>query len=77
MVAEFIQDKTYCFVGSKSLVENMVTCTCTLLSEEQIYLGNFIEYMGIPYVGDWMYDGKAKFEFGVISKGYYDKIVPV
>ena len=58
------------------LVENLIETT-GLHNNEQIYLGKFIEYMGIPYVGDWLFDGKACFEFGVISKGYYHKIVPL
>lgn len=68
---EFDSTKKYYFIGSLELVEE----SNTILLNEKIYLGTFIEYIGTPYLSDWFYDGKAKFEFGTISKGYYDKII--
>ena len=73
MTGEFIQNKKYYFVGSRTHVANIVENDVS--HGDNVYLGYFIEYMGVPYVGDWLYDGKAVFEFGVISKGYYDQIV--
>lgn len=68
---EFDSNKKYYFIGSLKLVEE----GNNFLLNEKLYLGKFIEYIGIPYVSDWLYDGKAKFEFGIISKVYYDKII--
>ena len=45
-------------------------------NSNKIYLGKFIEYIGVPYVTDWLPQGKARFENGIISQGYYDKIIP-
>lgn len=58
----------YYFNGPCDLVENPKTIK---------YLGHFIEYVGIPISSDWLYDAKAKFEFGTVSKGHYDKIVNI
>ena len=69
---ELVQNKQYYFIGSKNLIEN--TLETNYYDNEKIFLGKFIEFIGVPHVCDWLYDGKAKFEFGVISKGYYDNI---
>lgn len=68
---DFDIHKKYYFIGSSELVEE----SNVILLNEKIYLGKFIEHIGIPCLTDWFYDGKAKFEFGTISKGYYDKII--
>jgi hypothetical protein len=41
---------------------------------EPIDLGKFIEYIGIPWVGDWLYDGRARFENKIVDKNQYEKI---
>jgi hypothetical protein len=33
--------------------------------------------VGIPFSADWLHDAKAKFEYGTVSKGHYDKIVKI
>jgi hypothetical protein len=43
-------------------------------NERKIYLGQFIKYIGMPYVSEWIDDAKAQFEYGTISKGYYDNV---
>lgn len=71
----FIPDKEYYFSGSSRQIEYFVGNTSTKSNDEKIYLGKFIEYIGVPYVTDWLPDGKARFENGIISKGYYDEII--
>jgi hypothetical protein len=66
---DFIPDKEYYFTGSSSKIENFVGKSKS--NDEKIYLGKFIEYIGVPYVTDWLPNGKARFEKGIISKGYY------
>jgi hypothetical protein len=56
---EFYKDKTYCIKIDDS---------------KTIYLGRFMEYIGLPYVGDWLYDAKARFEHDVITKGQYRNV---
>ena len=58
----------YYFNGPFDLVENAKTIK---------YLGYFVEHVGIPFSADWLYDAKAKFEYGTVSKGHYDKIVKI
>jgi hypothetical protein len=58
----------YYFNGSCDLVENAKT---------EKYLGNFVEYVDFVCGSDWLHDAKARFEYGVISKGHYDKVTKV
>ena len=67
---EFTHDNIYVFIGKSNLIEDFINNN----NENKIYLGKFIEFIGIPYVSDWLFDGKAKFEYGIISKGHYDAI---
>jgi hypothetical protein len=67
---EFKTDQSYYFVGSINLVEN----SHVNVNNNCIFLGKFIEYIGYVFGSDFMQDAKARFEFGIISKGYYDKI---
>jgi hypothetical protein len=73
---EFIKGASYYFVGDLALVENNLI-DIKYLSNNYIFLGKFIEYVGYVYGFDWMQDAKAKFEFGILSKSYYDKIKPL
>ena len=73
---EFIKDIKYYFEGDLTFIENkLIHLKC--LNNEFIFLGKFIEYTGFLQGSDWLYDAKAKFEFGTISKGYYGKIKPL
>jgi hypothetical protein len=58
----------YYFNGSCDLVENAKT---------EKYLGNFVEYVDFICGSDCLHDAKARFEYGVISKGHYDKVTKV
>jgi hypothetical protein len=73
---EFIKGKIYYFDGHQTLIEGNVM-EIKYLNDKYIYLGKFIEYIGFPQGSDWLNDAKAKFEFGILSKGYYDKIKPL
>ena len=67
----FIPNKEYYFSGSPTQIENFIGQLKS--NDKKIYLGKFIEYIGVPYVTDWLYDGKARFENGIISRGYYNE----
>jgi len=73
---EFKKDQCYYFDGDVTLIENNLI-DIKYLNDKYIYLGKFIEYMGYVYGFDWMYDAKAVFEFGILSKGHCDKVKPV
>jgi hypothetical protein len=79
-MCEFVQDKQYYFIGDPCLIEhfkhydNTNTNANTNNTNTNIPLGKFIEYIGLPYVSDWLHDAKARFEYGVISRGYYDSV---
>lgn len=69
-MCEFVQDKHYYFIGNPGLIEGFKNDT-----NAKTPLGKFIEYIGLPYVSDWLHDAKARFEYGVISRGYYDSVL--
>ena len=69
-MSEFKTDQSYYFTGSINLVEN----SHVNANDNCIFLGKFIEYIGYVWGSDWIQDAKARFEFGIISRGYYDKI---
>ena len=69
---EFITNQEYYFEGSMELIQD---CTeIKYLKPSEIYIGKFIKYLAIPWVGDTLIDAQSKFEFGIIPKGSYDKI---
>ena len=70
---DFIPDKEYYFSGSSIQIEYFIENIKS--NDEKIYLGKFIKYIGGPNAGDWIPDGKARFENGIISKGYYYEII--
>ena len=69
---EFVKDNKYYFIGSPLLIQNMISNDMT--NGNKIYLGKFIEYIGMPLHGDWLFNGKAQFEFGILSLGYRLKV---
>jgi hypothetical protein len=73
---EFSKEKEYYFDGNITLIDDFIEVKSDdkRYRNKKNYLGKFIEYIGMPYVSDWLFDGKAKFEFGTISRGYYDNI---
>jgi hypothetical protein len=71
----FTGTHSYYFVGDISLIENNTNTENN--NERKIYLGKFIKYIGLSYVSDWISDAKAEFEYGTISKGYYDSVFAV
>lgn len=78
-MCEFVQDKQYYFIGDPQLIEdfkndnnNTNDTNNTDNINNKTPLGKFIEYIGLPYVGDWLHDAKARFEYGVISRVHYD-----
>lgn len=71
-MTEFVENKHYYFIGSKNMVEKFIIFDC--FDNNNIYLGKFIEYIGVSYVNEWIHDGKARFEFGIIHKCHYDKV---
>ena len=78
-MCEFMQDKQYYFIGDPCLIEDFQndnnTNANTNNTNNKTQLGKFIEYIGLPYVCDWLHDAKARFEYGVISRGYYDSVL--
>jgi hypothetical protein len=73
---EFKKGQCYYFDGDLSLIEkNLIDIK--YLNDKYIYLGRFVEHMGYVYGFDWMHDAKAVFEFGILSKGHYDKVKPL
>jgi len=67
----------YYFTGSYNDIENATPIPQVQLpNSNKICLGKFIKYIGVPYVTDWLPQGKARFENGIISQGYYHKIIP-
>jgi len=56
----FIPDKEYYFSDSSIRIEYFIKNIKS--NDEKIYLGKFIGYIGVPYVTDWLHDGKARFE---------------
>lgn len=80
---EFCNKNKYYFSASAALVEcihtdlslNKLLMNADDVATNKIYLGHFVEYIGFPYgFGDWLTDAKAKFEFGIISKGQYHNV---
>ena len=74
-MCEFVQDKHYYFIGPTPLIEDFKHDDNTNKTNANIPLGKFIEYIGLPYVCDWLHDAKARFEYGVISRRHYDKVL--
>lgn len=60
----------YIFTGPANLIER----TPEYIGRTDQFLGNFITYKSVVYHGDVYDDGKAEFEFGTISLGYYDQV---
>jgi hypothetical protein len=73
-MCDFTQNKHYYFMGDPQIIEGFKNAQNKTNQHNKTPLGKFIEYIGLPYVGDWLHDAKARFEYGVISRGYYDKI---
>ncbi len=74
-MCEFIQNKQYYFIGEPKLIEDFKNDTNNANDTNNTPLGKFIEYIGLPYVCDWLYDAKARFEYGVISRVHYDSVL--
>jgi len=75
-----VQDKHYYFIGDPGLIEDFkhdtnANADTNTNTNTKTQLGKFIEYIGLPYVSDWLHDAKARFEYGVISRGYYDSVL--
>jgi len=68
----FIPNEEYEFIGSNDLIENYIAEINRI--GNAIQLGKFLGYSGMQWVTDWLYDAKANFENGTISRGHYDKI---
>lgn len=75
-MSDFIQNKHYYFIGKPQFIEDFLHASNdkTNHDNDKTQLGKFIEYIGLPYVSDWLHDAKARFEYGIISQGYYDKV---
>lgn len=69
---EFAIDVIYWFAGPVDVVENKINNEYP--EKDRVFLGKFIEYIGFPCGSDWLYNAKARFEYGTISFGHYDKI---
>jgi hypothetical protein len=74
-MCDFIQNKHYYFIGDPDIIEDFKNAQNKTNQHNKTSLGKFIEYIGLPYVGDWLHDAKARFEYGVISGGYYDNVL--
>lgn len=84
-MCDFIQNKHYYFIGDPQLIEDFVNASNDKAIDKAIdkindkandktQLGKFIEYIGLPYVSDWLHDAKSRFEYGIISRRYYDTV---
>ena len=60
----------YIFTGPANLIER----TPEYIGRTDQFLGRFITYQSVMYHGDVYDDGKAVFELGTISLGYYDQV---
>jgi hypothetical protein len=69
---DFIANTTYWFVGPLDMVENKINSEYS--EKDKVFLGKFIEHIGFLCGSDWLYNAKARFEYGTISCGHYDKI---
>jgi len=67
---EFHKTKEYYFVGNANLIEG----TSLYVDSQIVYLGKFLGYIAVSWGGDWLSDGKAQFETGILSKGQYENI---
>ena len=67
----FEPQNEYIFTGSANLIER----TPEYRDRTDVFLGYFIEYQSVVNHGDYYDQGKAVFEFGIISLGYYDYVV--
>jgi hypothetical protein len=75
-MCDFVQDKHYYFIGDPQIIEEFKNNTNNANdTNNKTHLGKFIEYIGLPYVSDWLHDAKARFEYGVISRRYYDSVL--
>lgn len=76
-MADFNTNTIYTFTDSKNLIEKYTRNSKEDIEDKsKIYLGYFLEYIEGVYGFDWSCDIKARFEFGIISKRYYDKVIP-
>lgn len=69
-MVQFDKTKEYYFVGNANLIEG----TTLYVDSQIVYLGKFLGHIEVPWAGDWLTDGKAKFETGILSKGHYENI---
>jgi hypothetical protein len=60
----------YIFTGPANLIER----TSEYIRRTDQFLGHFITYQSVMYHGDIYDDGKAVFQFGTISLGYYGQV---
>jgi len=67
-------NKTYFFLGSLDLIEEFKTYFVKN-PESTIFLGIFLGFQGSIVGFEWFDRAKAKFENGIISCGYYNKII--
>jgi len=61
-------------MGDPQIIEGFKNAPNNTNQHNKTPLGKFIEYIGLPYVSDWLHDAKARFEYGVISRVYYDSV---
>ena len=73
-MSQFDNTKTYYFTGSITKIEKYKNVREDT-PENKIFLGKFVEYLSFPWVGDWIYDGKAVFENGIIFQDEYSKVI--
>ena len=66
----FDKEKEYSFLGKIELIETY-SFEDKQKEEDKLYLGKFIEYIPTFYVKDLLMNGKARFEYGILSCGNY------
>ena len=69
----FEKEKTYYFTGTIGHIENRDEKKPMI--ENKYQLGYFVKFIDIVWVVDWVKDGKAIFDNGVISFSNYDSVV--
>lgn len=69
-MTQFDTTKHYYFVGNANLIE----ATRLYVDSQPVYLGKFLRHIEVPWAGDWLTDGKAMFETGILSKSQYENI---
>lgn len=74
-MSSFDKTNVYYFTGPITKIEKYKIMREEPSTDGKIFLGNFVEYISFPWVGDWLCDAKAVFENGIIFQDEYSKVI--